>query len=340
MSAVAEWDSELARSLGEGERQIVCATDDFEAYRGAVNAVYYPARMELLSPGARLCNARMSAFRLTDITVGIVRFGAEVSIDPGDMGGYHVDLPLTGSVATSCGGQEVVATPACAAVYSPGRRTFVRSWGADASQISVKIDRGALEAELGRILGRPVDRRVGFDIGFDMTTAGGRRWWSTLQILFDTVARPGLVPDAALVAQARYLERALIAGLLAGQPHTMSQAIADASRPGAGPVALRKVVDAVAAAPGAQYTVMDLAELAGVGVRQLQKLFAEHYGMSPAQYLRNTRLDGVRAALLSDDESTTVSAVAYRWGFNHLGRFAAHYERRFGETPSQTLRRR
>lgn len=340
MSVVAEWDSGLAGSLSEGHRRIVCATDDFDVYRGTVNDVYYPARLELVESSTRLCNARMSAFRLTDITVGIVRFGAEVSIDPGDMGGYHVDLPLSGSVATSCGEQELVANPTCAAVYSPGRHTFVKSWGADASQVSIKIDRAALEGELGRILGRPVDRRVGFDIGFDMTTPAGRRWWSTLQILLDTVVRPGLVADAALMAQARYLERALIAGLLASQPHNMTEAITAVSGPSAPPAALGKVIDAVGAAPGAQYTVVDLAQLAGVGVRQLQKLFAEHYDMSPVQYLRNIRLDGARADLLSGDKSTTVSAVAYQWGFNHLGRFAAHYEHKFDETPSQTLRRR
>ena len=47
-----------------------------------------------------------------------------------------------------------------------------------------------------------------------------------------------------------------------------------------------------------------------------------------------------RSDLISGDEATTVSDVAYRWGFNHLGRFAAHYEHKFGETPSHTLRRR
>jgi len=339
MSVLPKPDSSLPNLSGEGRRTIVCATDDLEVYRGTVNDVYYPARLELTHSNTRLSNARMSAFRLTDITVGIVRFGAEVCIDPGDMGGYHIDLPLSGSVATSCGEQELVATPALAAVYSPGEHTFVKSWGADATQVSIKIDRGALESELARILGRPVDRRICFDIGFDMTAPAGRRWWSTLNILLDTVARPGSIPDAALAAQTRYLERALIAGLLATQPHTMTEAIQGTSVE-ATPASLRKVVDLVAAAPGAQYTVGDLAQAAGVGLRQLQKLFRDQFDMSPAVYLRNLRLDGARSDLLAGEETTTVSDVAYRWGFNHLGRFAQHYEHKFGETPSRTVRRR
>ncbi|MFY9767735.1 MAG: AraC family transcriptional regulator, partial [Mycobacterium sp.] len=129
MSVVPEPGSSLTKVPLEEQRKIVCATDDFDVYRDTVNNVYYPARLELVGAGTRLSNARMSAFQLTDLTIGIVRFGAEVSIDPGDMGGYHVDIPLSGSVATSCGDQEIVATPTCAAVYSPGEHTIVRSWG-------------------------------------------------------------------------------------------------------------------------------------------------------------------------------------------------------------------
>ena len=40
----------------------------------------------------------------------------------------------------------------------------------------------------------------------------------------------------------------------------------------------------------------------------------------------------------ADPWQVTVSEVAYRWGFTHLGRFAGAYRERFGETPSQTLR--
>jgi AraC-like DNA-binding protein len=34
----------------------------------------------------------------------------------------------------------------------------------------------------------------------------------------------------------------------------------------------------------------------------------------------------------------TVADVAFRWGFNHLGRFAAFYRTRYGVPPSRTLR--
>jgi len=59
---------------------------------------------------------------------------------------------------------------------------------------------------------------------------------------------------------------------------------------------------------------------------------------SPMTYVRQTRLDGVRADLQRGVDDTKVSDVAFSWGFNHLGRFAQNYERKFGESPSHTLR--
>jgi AraC-like DNA-binding protein len=47
----------------------------------------------------------------------------------------------------------------------------------------------------------------------------------------------------------------------------------------------------------------------------------------------------VRDALLCADGQSTVTMVALRYGFAHLGRFSAYYQRTYGEPPSITLRR-
>ena len=46
----------------------------------------------------------------------------------------------------------------------------------------------------------------------------------------------------------------------------------------------------------------------------------------------------VAGALVVAAGAVTVAAVAYRWGFAHLGRFAAVYRSRFGVTPSEDLK--
>ena len=46
-----------------------------------------------------------------------------------------------------------------------------------------------------------------------------------------------------------------------------------------------------------------------------------------------------RAELEAAPPETGVTAIALKWGFVHLGRFAQDYRRRYGELPSETLRR-
>jgi AraC-like DNA-binding protein len=56
-------------------------------------------------------------------------------------------------------------------------------------------------------------------------------------------------------------------------------------------------------------------------------------------YLRDVRLGRVHEDLLSAPAgSTTVTDVAYKWGFVHVGRFTKEYRRKFGQLPSRTMR--
>jgi AraC-like DNA-binding protein len=78
----------------------------------------------------------------------------------------------------------------------------------------------------------------------------------------------------------------------------------------------------------------------GVAERTLNLACHEFLGLSAVRYGRGRRLDLVRLTLLSSDPVTTqVTSVAMRYGFWELGRFAGAYRQRFGERPSETLRR-
>jgi transcriptional regulator GlxA family with amidase domain len=97
---------------------------------------------------------------------------------------------------------------------------------------------------------------------------------------------------------------------------------------------------AMAADPVRITTVGDLARRAGTSVRTLQATFRNSVGMTPMDYLRRLRLSRARADLLAaDPRFDTVARIAHRWGFTHLGRFAAAYRSRYGVRPSVDLRR-
>jgi len=92
--------------------------------------------------------------------------------------------------------------------------------------------------------------------------------------------------------------------------------------------------------PEEPLTVMTLCQGLGVSRASLQRCFLQIYGVAPLVYLRMRRLNSARRALkAARGTSTTVTAIAVRWGFFHFARFAQDYSRQFGELPSTTLGR-
>ncbi len=81
-----------------------------------------------------------------------------------------------------------------------------------------------------------------------------------------------------------------------------------------------------------------LALALGVGERQIERLFRDAYGHGPCHWHQVARLNRARTALLHADERGTVTDIALRFGFSHLGRFSILYRHVFGECPKDTLR--
>jgi AraC family ethanolamine operon transcriptional activator len=93
--------------------------------------------------------------------------------------------------------------------------------------------------------------------------------------------------------------------------------------------------------PRAPKSVLGLCRELGVSPRTLQLVFREHLGVTPIAYCASLRLtEAHRALLRGGEDNTQVTEVARRFGFAHMGRFAAAYRRQFGLLPSETLQHR
>lgn len=92
---------------------------------------------------------------------------------------------------------------------------------------------------------------------------------------------------------------------------------------------------------GTDLNISRLSEATGCARATLHKGFKERYGVSPSQYIKIIRLNRVHEELLKlkDTRSGTITDVAMKWGFFHLGRFSSYYWQLFCETPRETVRR-
>lgn len=94
---------------------------------------------------------------------------------------------------------------------------------------------------------------------------------------------------------------------------------------------LRQVLDAIALEPSGHHTLEVMAERANFSVRHLSRLFEEHVGMTPGQYVERVRIEAARALLEGTDEG--LSVVAEQAGFGSEETLRRAFVREFGVAP-------
>ena len=104
--------------------------------------------------------------------------------------------------------------------------------------------------------------------------------------------------------------------------------------------ALRRALEYIHDHREQSITIRSLCDAVGVSERTLQYVFRDKFDVSPKQFVMSRRLNGARRDLRRVGPPVKISDVANRWGFWHMGQFAADYRRQFGELPSETLQRK
>jgi AraC-like DNA-binding protein len=84
------------------------------------------------------------------------------------------------------------------------------------------------------------------------------------------------------------------------------------------------------------WTIAELARHAGLGRRIFNAQFRRMYGVSAADYLRKSRLDAAREALLY--QGLSVTEAAYSVGYPNSANFSTAFRRYFGYVPSRCHR--
>ncbi|MHC8392035.1 helix-turn-helix domain-containing protein [Pseudomonas sp. MDT2-39-1] len=103
---------------------------------------------------------------------------------------------------------------------------------------------------------------------------------------------------------------------------------------------MKRIGEWAADSPEETLNLLELSQVAGVSLRQLQHAFKAFTGMTPTHWLRLRRLNSAHRELLArTPNDTTVAEVAMNWSFWHLGRFSSSYRALFKALPSETLKR-
>lgn len=310
-------------------------TRDLDEARNWGTRVFCDADLRL-TDSRRAVNARMYHRNLNGLSVVRMTYGADVKIEPGPLDTFYlVQMPLYGSERILCGGATTVSTPAVGSVLN-AHCPIVIGHSDRTEKLCLRIDRELLERHCRQHLGCSLNQGIEFDTAMPLETAAGQRWMCTMNWLLGTLQTDTSLLSPLLTAQ---IEQMVVSVLLTCQPHNYTRALSEDSKTVA-PAFIKRSEHFIEERAHEPITIGDIAEHVGVSTRSLFSGFRKYRNTSPMLYLKEVRLNRVREQLLRGQFGrTTVTAVAYQWGFGHLGHFTTDYKRRFGESPSETLAR-
>nr|WP_256389939.1 AraC family transcriptional regulator [Mycobacterium sp. 1164966.3] len=280
---------------------------------------------------------RQRARRMGPIVFVDLVAGSDMSLDSGEQcSGYRVNFVRSGHLEATYRGSSLSAGPGTVAVYQPEGLAVAR-WAAGSRMLGIKIDSRAVDDALRDALGRQVTRQPDFAKTMPTEAALTQSWVSMVLTFAHQLFRPDSLLNQPMVGLP--VVDGIVHGFLLAADHAHREALIEDPRLVA-PHAIRTAVDIIEAEAQLPWTLSSIAARCHVSVRSLQQGFERYLGTSPMAYLRQVRLRRAHQTLVESDPSeVTVASVAHRWGFTHLGRFAAAHAERYGEPPSETLHR-
>ncbi len=312
----------------------VCHTQDLAEARRWGERIFCENRLRHQGRQSPV-DTRIYYRRLGGIGVGRMSYGSDITIDPGVFDIFSlIMMPIRGQEIIEIGSRQICSTPTQAAVINAHTPCRIHHHK-DTEKLIMRVDRSLLERICQQHLGRTLAKPVEFKPDMPLGTEAGQRWMRMVGWIYDNLSHDeGSLPPL-LAAQ---FEQAIVTALLTCQPNNYTQELCADDVQSIAPAFVKKVERYIEEHAHEPITIVEMAEHVGVSGRSLFSGFRRFRNTSPMRHLKEVRLRYVHRELQqSSAGSTTVTAVAFRWGFSHLGHFTTDYKRRFGETPSETL---
>ena len=207
------------------------------------------------------------------------------------------------------------------------------AWDAGARVSALVFDRSSLERVARRMSG---DDTLSLQVAelSAPTARAAADWNRTFDYLEQSVE--ALQDDDSLLRAE--LARHAAAITLASFTTTASETRHRSAQVAPAPATVRRALEFIDANAHRSITVDDVADAVHMSTRGLQYAFRRALDRTPAECLRQARLDGAHRDLRSGT-GESVASIARRWGFAHPSRFAVAYREAFGVAPSVTAGR-
>ncbi|EQB3342238.1 TPA: AraC family transcriptional regulator [Acinetobacter baumannii] len=299
-----------------------------------VGQIFKPHDLKI-SHQKRDFSATMHHVKTGALSISRLEYGADVIIEPDHLDNFYlIQIPTQGYAEIEFGSQKFISYSQVASLISPQQSLRMR-WHANSPQLILKVSKDDFTYHCRQHIADPENNLLVFDPKLDFSTQGGAYFLQLVRTLMDALAceqHPLHHPLAF-----KQFESNLFNALIYGQPNNALHKLDHYKEKTVSPYFVKRTEAYIKEHLHEPLNVEILAEHAGVSVRTLFTGFKNYLGTTPMSYLKELRFEQAHLELMHN-ENLSVTDVAFKWGFTHLGRFSQEYKRRYGELPSSTRR--
>lgn len=278
-----------------------------------------------------------SVLKSMSTVIGYIEYGTDVTIDidASVLNSYSISLPVSGQQELRKPNGLLMSDSDNGLIVSPYDQQELSIAG-NCRKIQVAIKCAAMRQVLEELLQRPIQQPIVFETQVSTNQGAPAAWWRLVKyLLVEMDQARGFFGHVSI---ARDVEKMLIKGLILSQLNNYSSELAGLSQTRC-PEYLLKAKQFIHEHARSEVDLDEVGRAVGVSRFKLYDDFKKYFDTTPTLYLKRFRLEAVRQALLEGGHNENITAVAMRWGFNHLGRFSSDYKKLFLEVPSKTVER-
>ena len=206
----------------------------------------------------------------------------------------------------------------------------------ESCEVVISCSAEDLERRLQTVLGGTLPRELDFDRNIDMCGEIGAHAKTTLFYVMNSLdANPALLDNPLIVANFEDL----LSGVILSLPNSYSEELLSPAKKSAAPGVVTRAEAFMESNAASPITIADVLTHVGCSRKALFSNFRRFRGYTPGNFLLVTRLDLAHERLANATESESVTSIAYSLGFSHMGRFSQVFHKRYGEKPSEVLKR-
>jgi len=317
------------------QRRQIFATQDAEEARAFLGARGF--LLDIPPREATDLDMQLKSVFLPGLLFTRLEYGAAVQIRTTEnYEDYRLVAPLRGRLCGTIANEDVPCRPGAAVLVSPTLDNLLRV-ERDTAGLNILLSGFVLRRQLAALLGEALKAPLEFAAPLSLREGHGQSLVRFARLAMADLERPNSTLLEPITA--RSFREFVTSALLLHQPHNYRDRLQRLERPAA-PRDVKRAVEYMRANLDAAIGLAEIVAASGVPGRTLLQHFRDFKGSSPMRYLRIARYEKVREALHRAEPEEGITEVAAKWGFTHMGRFSVEYRKRFGESPSETLRRR